>query len=366
MQNSTFKAPRFSTHEKDGFGPTVKKRVNEYFRTNKLAKTGDYRIWSKMIILPLLYLIPFALLLTLDLTNNLILFYGLWLLMGVSIAGMGLGIMHDACHGSLTKSKKLNDFIGQATLNFIAGSTINWKIQHNVLHHSYTNVDGFDEDISPSGAMRFSPNQPVKPFFKYQAYYAWFLYGLMTFIWATFKDFSQLFRYNKMGLIKMQGKNLKQEFINLIIRKVLYFSAFIALPIMLLDIPWYHIVTGWFCMHFLAGLLLGVIFQCAHTISETDFPQVDESNKLQHDVATHQLLTTANFANNNRILSWFAGGLNFQIEHHLFPNVCHIHHPAISKIVQQTAKEFGLPYHNTPTFRAALVGHAKFLNELGK
>ena len=119
-------------------------------------------------------------------------------------------------------------------------------------------------------------------------------------------------------------------------------------------------------MHFLTGLILGIIFQCAHTISDTDFPLVDGHNKLEHDVATHQLLTTANFANSNRFFSWFAGGLNFQIEHHLFPNICHIHHRAISKIVKQTAIEFELPYHNTPTFRAALVGHAKFLNELGK
>lgn len=366
MAEAQFKAPQFSISPKDGFGPTVRKRVNQYFKENNLSKTGDYRIWLKIILLPILYLSPFTVLLVYGSDLNLFTFYGLWLIMGVAIAGMGLGIMHDACHGSLAKSKKVNDLIGQLTLNFVAGSTINWKIQHNVLHHSYTNVDGYDEDISPSGVMRFSPNQERKPFFRYQAYYAWFFYGLMTFIWATFKDFGQLNRFNKMGLLKAQGKSFSVEMRNLIIRKVIYYTAFILLPIYLLDVPWYHIVLGWFAMHFVAGLILGTIFQCAHVIPDTTYPALDENHKLEHDTATHQMLTTANFANQNKVLSWYAGGLNFQIEHHLFPNICHVHHKDISKIVKQTAEEFGIPYHYTPKFKDALAGHARFLNQLGR
>jgi len=366
MQDSTFQAPKFSSHEKGGFGPTVRKRVNEYFKTHNKSKTGDYRMWAKVIVMPLLYIVPFILILVYGISLNLITFYGLWLLMGVAIAGMGLGIMHDACHGSLSNNKKLNDFIGQATLNFVAGSTINWKIQHNVLHHSYTNVDGYDEDISPSGVMRFSPNQEAKPFFRFQAFYAWFFYGLMTFIWATFKDFGQLNRFNKMGLLKAQGKSYSKEMTALLIRKVIYYAVFFVVPIAVFDIPWHHILMGWLAMHFVAGLILGTIFQCAHVISETAYPAVDENNTLENDVATHQMLTTANFANNNSLLSWYAGGLNFQIEHHLFPNICHVHHKDISKIVEKTAHEFGLPYNYTPTFGAALAGHAKFLHQLGK
>lgn len=366
MQNNSFQAPRYSTKRKSDFGPTVKKRVNEYFKSNNISKTGDYRIWIKAILLISLYIVPFVFLLNYGASLNLITFYGLWLMMGVGIAGMGLGIMHDACHGSMFKSKKLNDFIGQFTLNFIAGSTINWKIQHNVLHHSFTNVDGYDEDISPPGVMRFSPNQERKPFFKYQAYYAWFFYGLMTFMWATFKDFAQMPRFHKMGLLKQLGKSYRREWIALIVRKVFYYAIFLALPIYLIDLPWYHVALGWFAMHFVAGLILGVIFQCAHVIPTTSYPAMDENHQLENDVATHQMLTTANFANDNRLLSWYAGGLNFQIEHHLFPNICHIHHKDISKIVRQTAEEFGLPYQYTPSFVKAVGGHAKFLDTLGK
>ncbi len=366
MEKTSFQAPKFASNPKSGFGSTVRKRVNDYFKTNNKSKTGDYRIWIKVFAMPLLYLAPFIILLLYGTSFNLFIFYGLWLLMGIGIAGMGLGVMHDACHGSLSKSKKVNNFIGQATLNFVAGSTINWKIQHNVLHHSYTNIDGYDEDISPSGVMRFSPNQPLKPFFRYQAYYAWFFYGLMTFIWVTFKDFGQLPRFNRMGLLKAQGKSYRKELTALIFRKIIYFTVFLFLPLYLIELPWYYIVSGWFFMHFLAGLILGVIFQCAHVIPSTSYPTLNDDKELENDAATHQMLTTANFANNNRLLSWFVGGLNFQIEHHLFPNICHIHYKAIAKIVKQTAAEFNLPYHNTPSFREALAGHAKFLDELGK
>lgn len=366
MQAGTFQAPRFSKHAKDGFGPTVRKRVNDYFQSKNISKTGDYRIWLKIAIMPLFFIGPFVMLLLYGDQMPLWSYYGLWLLMGFSIAGMGLGIMHDAVHGSLSNNKKLNEFVGQATLNFIAGSTINWKIQHNVLHHSFTNVDGYDEDISPSGVMRFSPNQEHKGFFRYQAYYAWFLYGLMTFIWATFKDFGQLNRFHKMGLLKQQGKNYNKEMRNLIIRKIIYYAVFMALPIYLIGLPWYHVVLGWLAMHFVAGITLGTIFQCAHVIPETSYPSLDENNTLENDVATHQMLTTANFANNNKLLSWYAGGLNFQIEHHLFPNICHVHHKDISKIVRKTAEEFGIPYHYTSKFSSALAGHARFLNDLGK
>lgn len=366
MQKQTFQAPTFSPNKKGEFGQTVRKRVNEYFKTNNISRTGDYRAWIKIAVIPMLFLVPFIIILFNSESSNLILLYGLWLLMGLGLAGMGLSIMHDACHGSLSKNKKVNNFIGQAVLNLVAGSSINWKIQHNVLHHSYTNIDGYDEDISPLGLMRLSPNQPKKSIYRYQAFYAWFFYGLMTFTWATFKDFSQLPRFNKMGLLKMQGKSYQKEFTALIIRKIAYFIVFLALPIYMIDIPWYHIILGWFSMHFLTGLILGIIFQCAHITPTTSYPPINSDHELENDMSTHQMLTTANFANNNKLLSWFIGGLNFQIEHHLFPNICHIHHPAIATIVKETALEFGIPYHNTPSFRAALIGHAKFLNVLGK
>ncbi|MBL1280735.1 MAG: acyl-CoA desaturase [Fluviicola sp.] len=367
MSSTILKTVKFvSSSEDKDFGIAVKKRVAQYFKEKKIPRTGDYRIWMKVIALPLLYLAPFIFLLTNTFSGSLLVFYGLWLLMGVGLAGCGLGIMHDACHGALSKKRWVNDFIGDGVLLLAGGHPLNWKIQHNVLHHSYTNIDGYDEDIDPSGVMRFSPHQPVKPMFKYQVYYAWFLYGLMTFSWATFKDFLQMSRYDKKGLLAAQGTTYKKEFPKLIIEKIIYHLVFIVLPIVLIDVAWYHVILGWFAMHFLAGLILAIVFQPAHCVPSSDFPLPDKENKLKGDWALHQMETTADFAASNRVLSWYVGGLNYQIEHHLFPTMSHVHHRGISKIVEETAKEFNVPYHSEPTFIGALVKHAKMLHKLGK
>jgi linoleoyl-CoA desaturase len=286
--------------------------------------------------------------------------------MGVGLVGCGTGIMHDACHGALSKSKAVNNFIGELVWNLAGGSALNWKIQHNVLHHLYTNIDGYDEDIDPQGIMRFSPHQPVKPHHRFQAYYAWFFYGLMTFSWATFKGFNQLSRYNKRGLLKEQGAVYSKELVKLIIQKILYYCLFIVLPILILDVAWWHVILGWLSMHFIAGLFLGCIFQPAHVVPTSEFPLPNSDNNVEGDWSKHQLLTTADFAPNNDLLSWYIGGLNFQIEHHLFLDMCHVHYKHVSKIVRLTAEEFGLPYYSKPTYIGAVVSHAKMLHRMRK
>jgi linoleoyl-CoA desaturase len=363
MTTAKFNSVKFIPKNDREFGITVRKRVNEYFKKNKISKTGDYRIWIKVFAMPLMYLTPFVLILTNLFSNHLWAFYGLWVLMGIGLAGCGLGIMHDACHGALSKKKKVNDFVG-LVINLAGGYALNWKIQHNVLHHSYTNIDGYDEDIDPGGIMRFSPHQPLKSFYKYQIYYAWFLYGLMTFSWATVKDFVQLNRYHKKGLLKTQNADYKTELTKLIFQKIIYYIIFLGLPFLLLDVAWYHILLGWFCMHFTTGLILACIFQPAHVVPTSEFPLPNEENNVKGDWAMHQMLTTANFAPNNKILNWYVGGLNYQIEHHLFPNMSHVHHVEVSKIVKQTAKDFGLPYNSQKTYWSALMNHAKMLKKL--
>ena len=366
MTEALFATVNFIPKGDSEFGNIVRKRVSEYFTSNGISRTGDYRIWIKIIILPVIYLAPFVLIMTNWYSSTLWAFYGLWAIMGIGLAGCGLGIMHDACHGAISKSHAVNNFIGELILGLAAGSTTNWKIQHNLLHHSYTNIDGYDEDIDPGGVMRFSPHQPVKPFYRFQVIYAWFVYGLMTFFWATFKDYLQLNRYNKKGLVNKYGSTFKIEFLKLVLQKILYYGLFIALPIIFLDIAWWHVVLGWFSMHFIAGVILGCVFQPAHVVPTSEFPLPDGENKIEGDWAKYQMLTTANFAPGNRLLSWYIGGLNYQIEHHLFPNMSHVHHRRISRIVKQTAEEYGVPYNSQPTFLGALANHAKTLHKFRK
>jgi linoleoyl-CoA desaturase len=366
MAVEALKAVRFISKDDSEFGKTVRRRVSEYFKSKNILRTGDYRIWVKVIVLPMILIASFGLLLTNFFSTNLLAFYGLWVLMGIGLAGSGLGIMHDAVHGALSTNKKVNKFIGTFVLALAGGSEINWRIQHNVLHHSYTNIDGYDEDIDPAGLMRFSPHQPLKPFFKFQIFYAWFLYGLMTFSWATYKDFVQLVRYKKKDLINRQGTTYGKELFKLILLKIAYYIVFMVIPILVLDVAWWHVVLGWFSMHFVAGLILGCVFQPAHVVPTSEFPLPDSENNVEGDRDRYQVLTTSNFSPKNKLFSWYVGGLNYQIEHHLFPTMSHVHHKKISKIVEATAKEFGLPYNSQPTFLRALINHGKMLYAMGR
>ncbi len=345
------------------FTAILNKRVNDYFKKYELNRHGNREMIIKTIIMFTLYFGPYGLIIS-GVVSGMGWLILLTVIMGLGLAGIGLSVMHDANHGAYSKKKWVNTLVGYS-MNLIGANAFNWKMQHNVLHHSYTNVDGEDEDISPRGVLRLSPHSAWKRMHKYQFIYAWFLYGLMTISWMVFKDFERLNRYHKTGLAKRNNANIVREWAILISTKVLYVGYIFVIPVVLTPLAWWHILIGIFIMHYITGFILAIIFQPAHVIEGTEYPLPDETNTLETNWAIHQLRTTTNFSNNSRWFSWYIGGLNFQIEHHLFPNICHVHYRNISTIVKETAKEFGLPYKSTRTFVEALSMHARLLRTLG-
>jgi len=284
--------------------------------------------------------------------------------MSFGVAGIGLSVMHDANHGAYSSKSWINGLFGYS-LNLVGANAFNWKVQHNVMHHTYTNIHDHDEDISPRGVLRLSPHSDWKKIHKYQFIYAWFLYGLMTIIWVIIKDFVRLIRYNKDGMVKKQHANIIGEWIILILTKLVYIGYIFIIPFVFTSLIWWQIILGIFIMHYIAGFILAIIFQPAHVIEGTEYPLPDDSNTVENNWAVHQLHTTTNFSNKSRLFSWYVGGLNYQIEHHLFPNICHVHYRKISAIVKATATEFGLPYKSVRTFLDALKSHTKMLKQLG-
>jgi linoleoyl-CoA desaturase len=364
MMDTTMKPPiRFATLHPEFFA-TLQQRVNLYFKENQIARTADYRMWIKTAFMVCLYLVPFAFILG-GFVNSLSLYYLLSLVMGMGVAGIGLSIMHDANHGAYSAKPWVNKLLG-FSLNVIGGNAFNWKVQHNVLHHTYTNIYDVDEDISPRGALRMAPESPWKPFHRFQFVYAWALYCLMTLVWVVGKDFIRLVKYQREGLVTKQKANGLQEWIVLIVSKILYIGYTLVLPMILLPFTNLQVVVAFLLMHFVAGFILAVVFQPAHVVEGTSYFQPDAKGNLENDWAVHQLHTTTNFAMGNRILSWYVGGLNFQVEHHLFPNVCHIHYRKLAPIVRATAEEFGLPYKAKRTFWDAMVAHGRLLRQLGQ
>lgn len=353
----------FNEQDKPEFYKVLRQRVNTHFKDNKISKYANLNMKLKTVFMIVLYSTPLFLMIAGLITSFWVMIL-MWAIMGVAMAGIGLAIMHDANHGAYSQNKKVNDALG-FILNYIGGYHYNWRIQHNVLHHSYTNVHEYDEDIEKQGIVRFSPTQERKKIFRFQIFYIPFLYGIMTLYWFVFKDIEQTIRYNKMDLLKTQGLTLRKAFIQIAIYKVLYFFLTIFLPIYMMDFPWWQVIIGFFVMHFISGMILALIFQSAHVVEDTSFYVVDENGGVENNWAIHQLLTTANFANKSIIFSWFIGALNYQIEHHLFPNICHVHYKDISKIVKATAEEYGIPYYHYNTFYGALKSHFKLLHSLG-
>jgi linoleoyl-CoA desaturase len=251
-------------------------------------------------------------------------------------------------------------------VDFIGGNSVMWRIQHNVLHHTFTNVDGLDEDISVPYVMRFSPTRPRLFVHRFQWLYAWGFYAIMTLYWLTFKDFVSLMRYRKSGLLARSGSSFGRVLGWLVVTKVVQFGYVIGLPLAFSGLSAGQILLGWVVMHAISGLTLASIFQPAHVLEDHAFETAQSGGQLPEDAFTHQLQTTANFGTRSPLLTWLCGGLNHQIEHHLFPHVCHVHFPKLAPIVRRTAEEFGLPYRADTSFAGALWLHTRMLWQLGK
>lgn len=354
---------KYTGRDEQRFFVTLRKRVDQYFKDNNISRQANAKMKWKTVLLFAMYLGPFGLMFTGWFSPIAML--GLSIIMGAGLAGVGMSIMHDGNHGAYSRNQRVNKLIG-SSIYLIGGNMNNWKIQHNVLHHTFTNVIDHDEDIDNGGVVRLSVYSDLKKIHRFQHIYAFFLYGLMTLSWLFVKDFGQMRRYEREGLKLSNDHNQSSEYIKLILTKILYFLIFIVLPLVFMDVTWWQFAIGFFVMHFVAGLTLAVVFQLAHVVEGAEQPIPNESGDLENTWAIHQLYTTANFARNNRLLSWFVGGLNFQIEHHLFPQICHIHYREISDIVKQTAQEFKLPYFENKSFFGALASHYRMLKQLGR
>lgn len=360
MEVGAVKFPKGTNKE---FTKTLRKRVRTYFKENNLSKHANTNMVIKTVVMLSMYLVPLILMYTGIVSNvwQVLLAYAV---IGFGVAGIGMNVMHDAVHGAYSKNETVNKILGY-TICLCGGFPINWYNQHNVLHHTYTNVQGLDEDVDSVSILRFAPFAKLMKFHKLQHLFAWFLYGFMTLLWTTSKDFEGLAKYKKMGLLKGVKRSYRSFMIELIIAKIVYYALLLVLPMIILPVAWWQVLLGYLLMHFISGFTLAVVFQTAHVIPEAKYFSEEEAMNMQDNFEVTQMLTTADFAPKSRILSWFIGGLNFQIEHHLFPNICHVHYKKIAHIVKQTAEEFNIPYYCEKTFLKAVANHAKFLKALG-
>jgi len=341
------------------FFQSVKDEVEAHFRNKQVNKTGNWKLYSKALIL-----IPFCMgLYSYMLVGNYSGIGGILLsvLLGLTLVCIAFNVMHDACHGSYSSKKWVNGVMS-LTMNALGSNAFIWKIKHNIIHHTYTNIDGIDDDLSNGPLLRLCPTQKWRPIHRFQFLYMYFLYAISSLAWILGTDFYK-FLTKKIHNTPITRIALKEHVI-FWLSKVLYGFFYIALPIYF--VGWQSWLIGFLIMHATMGIVLSIVFQLAHVVEKTSFDSAKENDKLiATEWAIHEIKTTADFAPKNKIVSWFVGGLNFQIEHHLFPQISHVHYSEISEIVRQQCENFGLPYHSYPSMTEAVVSHVRLMKKLG-
>ncbi len=338
----------------------LRKRVQSYFDDKGIPVTGNHHLFFKAILFVGLFIVVYT---------HLLLYTPIWyiaiaecMLLGGLIAGIGFNVMHDGSHGSFSKYKFTNKLAAYSA-NVVGANHFMWNVKHNMLHHSFTNVEGVDDDIEIGFLMRMAPTQKRYKMHRFQHLYFWVLYMMLYVFWIFFSDYQKYFT-QRIGDIPLKKMHLKDH-ISFWLIKLYHGLVFIALPILL--VGWLSWLIGFLTFSLVAGFILSIVFQLAHTVEGTEFPVADsKEHKLPDEFATHQIKTTANFATKSKLISWLVGGLNFQIEHHLFPKISHVHYPVISKIVKNVCNEFHLKYTEYPTVRRAIVAHVRFLKKMGK
>ncbi len=353
---------KFTTGTDSGFTDELRKKVNQYFNEKDIPKSGGSSIVIKSIVMLTLFLVP-IIILNLGITSSALNVFVLYFISGIGMAGIGMSIMHDALHGSYSRKKSINRLMGYS-INLIGANATIWKIQHNVLHHTYTNVHELDDDLNTPGILRFSPDRKQQWFHRFQHIYVWFFYGLLTLVWVSTRDFTRIKQYKKMGFFKEESV-YRLEILKAAIWKLTYFCYALILPIILNPVSWWVIVLAFICMHFMTGTMLSIVFQTAHVMPSAKFPRPNNDGLIENNWLFHQLDTTSNYAPKSRIFSWFVGGLNFQVEHHLLPHISHVHYKGLSKVVKKLTDKYDLPYNSKRNFLSAISAHMKMLKHLG-
>ncbi|TDH28932.1 acyl-CoA desaturase [Segetibacter sp. 3557_3] len=350
--------PKFPTQK--SFHGELKSRIGEYFKQKGKSTTGNSNLYIKAIILVSALLSVYV---------HLVFFTppAFWAVIesaffGCIIAAIGFNVMHDGAHGSFSRFQWINNLASNLA-NFLGASQHMWKSKHNIIHHTYTNIHGVDDDIEARPLLRLCDEQVHYKIHRYQHVYFPAAYSLLYIYWIFVTDYTKYFR-GKIGNIPLRKMTVK-EHISFWFYKLAHAFIFVALPIYMVGFTAW--IIGFLTMGLVAGFVLSIVFQLAHTVEHTHFPLPNEATgKMEDEWAIHQIKTTANFATRNKVISWLVGGLNFQIEHHLFPKISHVHYPQISKIIRQACQDFNIEYVEYPKLRQAVASHVTYLRQLGK
>lgn len=356
---ATSQSERLKFNGENSFQTELRRRIEAYMQSTGKSQRDCPRMYAKTGIILGVFAASYIL---------LVFFAATWwqtvplaILLGLSAAAIGFNVMHDGGHKAYSKRAWINRLMG-VTAELIGGSSYVWHWKHGVFHHTYANITGYDTDIDMGGLARFTPHQKRLLFHRWQHWYVWFLYGLMAVKWHLYDDFRDVIlgRMDGHTFPRPKGRDLA-VFLG---GKVSFLLLAFGIPLL------FHAVWEVALFYGIAVVVLGVVlsmvFQLAHCVEEADFPVPGESGRMETSWGIHQVETTVDFARRSRLAGWLLGGLNYQIEHHLFSRICHVNYPAISKLVEETCHEFGVRYAVHDSLLAGLRSHFRWLRRMGR
>lgn len=341
------------------FFKDLKEKIDHYFAETKQDPSGNGKLYVKGLVQILTAASLYTILVFF--TPTALIAIPLAVLLGLNLGVIGFNVMHEGGHQSFSKHPWINK-ASAYSLNMLGGITYFWKIKHNINHHTFTNIDGMDSDIDARPFMRMHAEQPRYWFHRFQHIYWVVLYGISYIAWVFYEDFEKYFTGRHAANSPPKKLALKEHFI-FWFTKIMYVVVYIVVPVMM--IGWLPALIGFFLVTFVTGLSISVVFQLAHVVEHTQFHTPHDEGAKQ-EWAIHQLQSTANFATGNRILHWLLGGLNFQIEHHLFPRISHVHYPQVSRFVKEACRQSNVAYIEYKSMFGALASHLMHLKRLGQ
>ena len=339
----------------DLFFRDLANRVNLFFKLNRLKKHANAQALAKAVLLFSVYLF---LQVYIFFADSLWLFYLCYMLSGILSIFVALNIGHDAAHNCFVKSKRLNNFLTDI-FDLLGTSGYIWKEKHVFSHHAHVNIPRMDADIRESKLVRFFPDTKWEKINKYQYIYMWMLYPLYTFLWSFIWDFQDIFNYKISG--KPQARIPKLQVFKILFYKFFFVARLIIIPALVLPFSWSAAITAFLIMSLSASVTITFVLVSAHVGEHNNFPEPNEKGNMPTSWVRHQIITTCDFATNNKMLSHLFGCFNHHLAHHLFPNICHIYYPQLTRIVKKTCAEYGMPYMSNPSLIYAIRSHHTFL-----
>jgi linoleoyl-CoA desaturase len=339
------------------FPKVLRRRLDRFFAEGKISPKANRMMWVKiatgLTVLLGSWVAIYAL------RPDSWKFIVLYVLGGLAQTFLLLNIAHDSNHNAISSTPSVNKLLNYV-FDVCGISSYMWRILHHRGHHSCVNVTGEDDALTGRGIFRFTPHEERAKWHRFQHLYALFFYAVFSLDYVFVRDFESFF-FPKHDYLK-RTKHPVREYAILFAGKAFYVTYMLVLPVALLGKSPWLVALGFLLVHLVVGLSVSLVFQTTHTIDTTYFPVT--RNEFDNAVY-HIFATTADYATDNPVVGWLAGGLNHHIAHHLCPFVCHTHYASLTRIVKQTAEEFGIPYRQHPTMSRAIVHHLILLKQLG-